>query len=130
MARASDMVIFKNIGHAVASFGLGMLKGIYDVLSGKSASGTSAAVQVGAAVGSLLGVADPQVAAFVNAAVTGYGDIVQAVHGLGAEMKAGDTISIVVSDALAEASKVVWPDIEKMLSAFEGAIGKTPAKAG
>lgn len=123
------MSIFKNIGHAVASFLWGSLTGVFDGLTGRSTAGASTAVQVGAAVGSLLGVADPQASAFVNAAVTGYGDIVQAVKATGAELKAGAKIEIVVSDALAAASTAVWPDIEKILTAFEGAIGATPSGA-
>lgn len=116
------MSIFKNIGHAVASFLWGSLTGVFDGLAGRSTAGASIAVQVGAGVGTLLGIADPQASAFVNAAVTGYGDIVQAVKATGAELKAGAKIEIVVSDALSAASTEIWPDIEKMLTAFEGAI--------
>jgi hypothetical protein len=118
------MSVFSSIGHAVASFFLG----VYDSLSGKPTANASVAVQVGAAAGALLGIADPQATAFVNAAVTGYGDIVQAVKATGANLKAGDKLTLVVSDALAAASTTVWPDIEKLLAAFEGAI--KPQTAG
>ena len=115
------MSIFKNIGHAVASFLLGAIHG----LTGQPTNGT-AAQSIGAAAASLLEVADPQAQALVNAAVTGYGDIVQAVKATGGELKAGATITLVVSDALAAASTSIWPDLEKVWAAFENVIASKP----
>ena len=114
-------MIFKNIGHVIASVGIG----IWDALTGKPTNST-VAEQVGAGIGQLIGAGIPEARPLINAAVTGYGDLVQAAKAAGKELKAGESITIVVSDALATASATVWPDVEKVLAAFEGAIGNQP----
>ncbi len=116
------MSIFRSLGHIVASFGIG----IFDAFTGRPTNG-SIAEAVGAGAGNLLGIALPEARPLVNASVTCFGDFVQAVKQTGADVKAGDKITIVVSDALASSSKVVWPDVEKVLSAFESAIGGGPS---
>lgn len=120
------MTIFKNIGHAVASFFLGALSSF---TGSTSTAPPSIAEQAGSAAAVLLKIADPQAAAFVNASATAFGDIVQAVKSTGVELKAGKSITFIVSDALEAASKTVWPDVENLLHAFDPAIGsaQTPA---
>jgi hypothetical protein len=117
------MGVFKNIGHLIASVGIG----IWDSLTNQPTNG-SIAEQVGAGVGQLVGAGVPGAKPLINAAVTGFGDIVQAAKATGQELKAGDSLTIVVSDALAAAANPIWPDVEKVVKAFEGAIG-SPAPA-
>ena len=80
-------------------------------------------MRIGTGAWQLLGLADPEAKALVNAAVTGYGDTVQAVKEGGAKIEAGQTITLKVSAALAAASQGIWPNVEKPLAAFEGVIG-------
>ncbi len=110
--------MFKNIGHFIASIGIG----IWDSLTGKPTNGT-AAEAIGAGIGNILGATVPEARPLINAAVTGYGDLVQAVKAQGKTFVAGQPVTIIVSEALASASQVIWPDIEKTITAFEQAIG-------
>jgi len=116
--------MWKNIGHFVASLGIG----IFNVLAGRSA-GTSVASQIGGGIGQLIESKVPGADLMINAAVTCLGDFHQAAADIGHDLKAGDKITVVVSDALVATYKAILPDLTTAVSAFENVIGVKPAPA-